>query len=372
MSHESEILAALSQVMDPDLNKDIVSLGFIKDLQIKKGLLGSLEVSFTVELTTPACPVKDLLKQQAEEAVLKIPSVKKVTVTMSAQVRTATFVGQNPNYPNQKTIPGVKTVIAVGSGKGGVGKSTVTANLALAFQALGARVAVLDADIYGPSQSMMFGLPNKMPEVKNNRIIPPESYGIPVMSFAFFAPAGEAVIWRGAMIGKAVNQMLFDVDWTSSASNKNHEPIDYLFVDLPPGTGDVHISLVHSTPITGAVLVSTPQDMAMADTLKGFAFFRRMEVPVLGIVENMSGFVCPHCGKETKIFGDKSMQHEADQRSIPYLGNIPLDPLVVQRGDSGAPIITSSPQSAVSLAFIKAAKHLAQHISILNHGSSRA
>lgn len=350
-----QILVALSQIQDPDLNKDIVSLGFIKDLEIKRGLLGS-EVRFKIELTTPACPIKEEFKRSAVTALKDIPGISNVEVTMTSRVL--------PQKGN-KGIPGVRNIVAVGSGKGGVGKSTVAVNLALALRTAGARVGFLDADIYGPSAALMLNL-KEAPHVKNSRILPVEAYGIPVMTFAFFAPVGEAVIWRGAMIGKAVEQMLFEVDWLGSASNTAREDLDYLIVDLPPGTGDVHLSLIHSVDLAGAVIVSTPQDVALLDAVRGLAMFEKMKVPVIGIVENMSGFVCAHCHETTDIFGAGGAETRAKERGVPFLGKVPLDPELVRRGDRGHPIVAEQPQHAISQAFLHIAKNVAHQLSLIH------
>jgi ATP-binding protein involved in chromosome partitioning len=253
-----------------------------------------------------------------------------------------------------KRLPGVKNILAVGSGKGGVGKSTVAVNLAYALQAAGAKVGLLDADIQGPSLGVMLGLKGS-PEVKDSRLKPVQAYGMPVMSFAFFAPVGEAVLLRGAQTGKALEQFLTDVAWPE---------LDYLVVDLPPGTGDVPVSLFHTVGISGAVVVSTPQDVALADAVKGVAMFRKMKVPVLGLVENMSGFVCPHCSKTTAIFGQGGVEKNAAEKGVPFLGSIPLDPLVVQRGDSGIPLVVENPASPVSKALVHIAGQVAHRLSL--------
>ena len=349
------ILKSLAQIQDPDLHKDIVSLGFIKDLEITSGLLGS-DVKFKIELTTPACPLKEEFKKQAIELVRSIPGVSKVEVLMGSRVA---------RQKAAKRIAGIRNIVAVGSGKGGVGKSTVSVNLALALQKEGARVGVLDADIYGPSAAMMLDI-QVSPQVKNNRILPPQAYGLSVMSFAFFAPIGEAVIWRGAMIGKAVEQMLFEVDWTHSPSQAEPQELDYLIVDLPPGTGDVQLSLIHAVDLAGAVLVSTPQDVALLDATRGLAMFEKMKVPVLGLVENMSGFICPHCHHETDIFGHGTVQSKALERGLPFLGSVPLDPLLVKGSDHGKPIVATQPHHPAAQAFSRIARNVAHQISVRN------
>ena len=352
---EEIIFRALSKIIDPDLNKDIVALGFVKDLVLKKHLIGGTDVSFTIELTTPACPVKDEFKRSAQQVVHAIEGVRNVDVKMTAAVQKHS--GSRP------VIPGVRNVIAVGSGKGGVGKSTVAVNLAFALKETGSRVGLLDADIHGPSLGMMLGL-SGMPEVKNSRILPMEAFGIPVMTFAFFAPVGDAVIWRGAMTSKAVSQMLFEVDWAQSVVNTENQELDYLIIDMPPGTGDIPLTLIHSVDVAGAVVVSTPQDVALLDASKGISMYEKMKVPMLGLVENMRGFVCPHCGQSTFIFGQGGAQAHAEKRAVPFLGAIPLDPLLVQRGDSGTPVMISDPKGPVSQAFRNVAARVAQQLSI--------
>jgi ATP-binding protein involved in chromosome partitioning len=327
------ILQSLSQIHDPDLNKDIVSLGFVKNLLLKETLLG-VDVSVDIELTTPACPVKDQFRQQAEENLKSISGLRNIKVSMTSRT-----VG----LKSAKGIPGVSNILVVGSGKGGVGKSTVSVNLALGLKHLGAKVGLLDADIYGPSLAMMMGIQSN-PEVKNGKIIPIQSHNIPVMSFAFFAPIGEAVIWRGATVAKAVEQMCFEVDWG---------PLDYLIVDLPPGTGDVPLTLTHAVDIAGAVLVSSPQQVALLDALRGLSFFEKMKIPLLGIVENMSG----------GIFGQGHVRQKAEQRGLPFLGTIPLSAEIPPSGDQGLPLLVEHPDHPVSQVFLKMASQIASRVS---------
>jgi ATP-binding protein involved in chromosome partitioning len=353
------IESALARIQDPDLGKDIVSLGFVKNIIVKKTLLGTRDVSFEIELTTPACPVKDQFQKDAVRFVSDIEGIGRVDVKMTAQVK-------GSRHSNQ--IPGVKNIIVVGSGKGGVGKSTIAVNLAYSLRDQGARVALLDADIYGPSFAQMLGLVGN-PKVKEGRILPGEAFGVPVMTFAFFAPVGDAVVWRGPQVGKAVEQMMKDVDWLDTPSNPNREAIDYLIVDLPPGTGDVPLSVAHSAPITGAVLVSTPQDLSLIDTMRGYQMFERMKIPVLGLVENMSGFVCPTCGSITEIFGSGGAEKKADEKGIPFLGRLPLHPMVVTKGDKGIPIVVAEPEHLISRNFREIASRMAQELSKLVHRS---
>jgi ATP-binding protein involved in chromosome partitioning len=244
-------------------------------------------------------------------------------------------------------VRGVKNILLVGSGKGGVGKSSVAVNVAMSLAQSGAQMGLLDADVYGPSLGMMLSAPAKMPEVRNSRILPVKVQGIRLMSMAFFAPVGDAVLWKGAMVAKAIHQMLFDVDWTEDGQTE----LDYLVVDLPPGTGDIPMTIIQSVGVAGAILVSTPQDVALLDTAKGLALFERFKVPVLGLVENMSGFVCPHCHKVSAIFGQGGGSSFAAQHRIPFLGSIPLDPSIVQRGDSGVPLVVENPEHVASKAY---------------------
>jgi ATP-binding protein involved in chromosome partitioning len=341
VSEKQQVLKALSEVMDPDLNRDIVSLGFIKDLELRSSsVLGNKKtVQFKIELTTPACPVKDLLKDQALRCVQKLDFVSDINIEMTARVRTTGVAGP--------MVRGVKNILLVGSGKGGVGKSSVAVNVAMSLAQSGAQMGLLDADVYGPSLGMMLSAPAKMPEVRNSRILPVKVQGIRLMSMAFFAPVGDAVLWKGAMVAKAIHQMLFDVDWTEDGQTE----LDYLVVDLPPGTGDIPMTIIQSVGVAGAILVSTPQDVALLDTAKGLALFERFKVPVLGLVENMSGFVCPHCHKVSAIFGQGGGSSFAAQHRIPFLGSIPLDPSIVQRGDSGVPLVVENPEHVASKAY---------------------
>jgi ATP-binding protein involved in chromosome partitioning len=339
-----QVLNALRVVQDPDLRRDLVSLGFIKDVKVQDG-----RVSFRIELTTPACPVRDLMKEQAQQAVQAIPGVSQVNVTMSSQVRPS--VG-----PSQGLLaPGIRNVIPVASGKGGVGKSTVSANLALALAKSGARVGLMDADVYGPSIPTILGIDGE-PEVdEQNRISPIVQHGLKVVSMGFFMRPEDAVIWRGPMLHKTIQQFLGGVLWGE---------LDYLIVDLPPGTGDVQLSLCQSIPITGAVIVSTPQDVALNVAQKAIAMFKKLNAPVLGIIENMSAYVCPHCGQRDEIFGTGGARRIAERLAIPFLGEIPLATPIRTSSDAGQPIVLSDPRSAAAQAFVKAAEALAAQVSI--------
>ena len=341
---EQEVLNALRTVMDPDLNRDVVSLGFIKDMKIDGGT-----VSFKLELTTPACPLKAQLKAASEEAVGKISGVKEVVVDVTSKVV--------PHRVEEKEglLPGVKNIVAISSGKGGVGKSTVSVNLAVALAKCGARVGLLDTDIYGPSIPIMMGVTDK-PEIRAQKMVPIEKYGVSLMSLGFLVPEDAAVIWRGPMVMKAVEQLLTDVDWGE---------LDYMIIDLPPGTGDVQLTLVQKVPLSGAVIVTTPQDVALLDVVRGINMFKNVNVPILGIVENMSFFQCPHCGERTDIFSHGGGEAAAKKQEVPFLGELPIDPEIRVGGDSGRPIVVEDPTSPQSKIFMEIAGKLAAKVSSL-------
>ena len=341
---DAQVLNALKSVQDPDLKRDIVSLGFVKDLRVNGGMVG-----FTIELTTPACPVKALLKEEAQRAVQALPGVAQVDVTMTAQVR------RSVSPEAGSLIPTVKNVIPIASGKGGVGKSTISANLALALSQRGARVGLMDADVYGPSIPTLLGMTAEPQMDDHNRITPVEQYGLKVMSMGFFMKPGEAIVWRGPMLHKAVQQFLGGVLWGE---------LDYLLVDLPPGTGDVQLSLCQSIPITGAVIVSTPQDVALNVAQKAIVMFGKLRAPVLGLLENMSYYVCPHCGQRDEIFGAGGGRRIAASLGIPLLGEIPLSTPVRVASDAGKPIVLADPGSPTAHAFLQAAEQLAAQVSI--------
>lgn len=346
---QEAILAALRNVQDPDLRRDIVALGFVKDVQISGG-----KVSFKVELTTPACPVKELLKQQCEEEVLKLDGVESVDVEMTAQVR------QRQSKP-EDLIPGVKHAIAIASGKGGVGKSTVTVNLAVALAQTGAKVGLMDADVYGPSIPLMLGAQHERPFTQGGKIIPIERFGISMMSLGLLLEDGQAVLWRGPMVAGTVKQLLEDVEWGE---------LDYLLVDLPPGTGDAPMSLAQLAPLTGVVIVTTPHHVAANIAGKSVQLFRRLNAPIMGVVENMAGFICPHCGEVSQIFAGLTGEQLSEQINVPYLGSIPLDPSVSDAGDKGVPAIIGAPHRPQAEAFRLIAGKLAQQASILSMAKS--
>ncbi len=339
-----QVLRALSKVQDPELRRDLVSLGMVKDIEIQGG-----RVSFTVELTTPACPLRGQIEGDVREVLLGLPGIQDVDIKWSSRVPATRIREKAP-------IPGVKNVIAVGSGKGGVGKSTVAVGLTLALAATGARVGLLDADIWGPNVPQMMGV-QVPPSQNGQRLVPGLSRGVKLVSMAFFVTAQQAVIWRGPMVGKMVTQLLTDVEWGE---------LDYLVVDLPPGTGDASISLAQAIPLAGLVVVTTPQDVALADAAKAIGLFRQLDVPILGVIENMSYFVCPHCDQRTDIFGSGGALRLAQDHEVPLLGQIPLDPAVRAGGDIGQPVVAEDPTSKVSEAFQRIAGLLAARVSVLD------
>jgi ATP-binding protein involved in chromosome partitioning len=346
---QEEILAALSQIKDPDLGRDIVTLGFVKDLRIDGG-----NVSFAIELTTPACPVRDQMKEDAHRAVRPLPGVERVEVRMGSKVRATS------SEEKDKLVPLVKNVVPVGSGKGGVGKSTVSANLAIALAKLGAKVGLLDADVYGPSIPTIMGA-HVPPTAGNGNIIPVLRYGVEIVSIGFFVPKGEATIWRGPMLSKVVEKFLGGVEWGE---------LDYLLVDLPPGTGDVQLSLCQMIPLTGAAIVSTPQDLAFNVAEKAISMFNKLRTPILGLVENMSGFECRHCGHREEIFGSGGARRFAMANEIPFLGEIPLSTEIRTTSDEGYPIVQAMPESPGARAFLRVAENLAAQVSTLTLGGA--
>jgi ATP-binding protein involved in chromosome partitioning len=339
---QANLIEALRAVMDPELHVDIVSLGMIEDLRLEGGA-----VSLTVNLTTPGCPLKAQIEKDVRDVLGKVPGVASVQVKMGAKVRRSIETTDN-------LIPEVANVVAIGSGKGGVGKSTISVNLALAFARSGASVGLLDADVYGPNDPQMLGTKLK-PEIQDRKILPVTVHGLKLMSMAFFLKEDEPVIWRGPMLHGAIKQFLGDVQW-------GH--LDYLFIDLPPGTGDVQLTLSQVIPLTGAVLVTTPQDIALLDVRKAAAMFRKVNVPILGVIENMSYFNCPHCGERSEIFSHGGGRKTAEANDAPLLGEIPLDIRVRQGGDDGLPVVVHDPKSGPALTFRDMAEKLAAIISV--------
>ncbi len=348
---EERILQALRTVIDPDLHKDVVSLGMIKDITISGN-----DVAFRFELTTPACPLKDHLRNAAETALRReIPGIGSIDIRMGSRV------GTHTNEVKESLIPGVKNTIAVASGKGGVGKSTVAVNLAVALALDGAKVGLLDADIYGPSIPLMMGItgqPRVIDENGTKKLVPITKHGVRVISIGFLVPPDAAMIWRGPMASGAVKQFLSDVEWGE---------LDYLVFDLPPGTGDIQLTLVQTIPLTGAVIVTTPQDISLADAVKGIAMFEKVDVPILGIIENMSFHVCSACGHRDEIFSHGGGRKAAEQHGIPFLGEIPLYTKLRQGGDEGTPIVIAEPESEHAKVFLQIARNMAAQISIRHH-----
>ena len=351
---ESEILEALSKVRFPGLSRDIVSFGFVRDVEVDGG-----RVVFTIRLQTENPDVGTKIVHDAEQAVRSLGWVEDVQIRPEIQTRQMaggmTSMGGAPPETSVRSMEKVKFKIAVASGKGGVGKSTVSTNLALALQKLGYRVALLDSDIYGPSQQMMLGIEGR-PEIdaEDEKIVPMERYGIKTMSLGFITDPDTPVIWRGPMVMKALDQFLTDVKWGE---------IDFMVIDLPPGTGDAQLTITQKVPLDGAVIVTTPQDISLIDARKGLAMFRKVHVPVLGIIENMSYYICRHCGQREEIFGHGGGQRTAEMLDVPFLGEVPIDPQVVVGGDRGEPIVSMDPESAAAKAFVKLAEQVVQQVS---------
>ncbi len=344
--NEEQILKALSAIQDPDLNKDIVTLGFVKNVRIQNS-----HVSLDIVLTTPACPVKDQMQNEAKRILGTLPGVSTVDVNMTSSVTS----GQSSVRENY--IPQVKNTIAISSGKGGVGKTTVSVNVAVALAEAGAKVGLLDADIYGPNVPLMMGVKSPPAGGQKDKIPPAQNYGVKIMSIGFFVPEETPIVWRGPMIHGAIQQFLRDVDWGV---------LDYLVVDLPPGTGDAQLSIAQLVPMTGAIIVTTPQDVALLDSRRGLAMFQKVHVPVLGIIENMSYFICPHCSERTEIFSHGGGKKAAEKLGVPFLGEIPIETAIRAGGDEGRPILIAQPQSVVADIYRKVASAVAAQISIHN------
>jgi ATP-binding protein involved in chromosome partitioning len=344
---QASVLEALKAVRDPDLNRDIVSLGFVKDLKIDGG-----RVAFTIELTTPACPVKDQMRDQARAAVTQLAGVTGVDVQMSARVREAVDPGAG-----RTSVPGVKNVIAVGAGKGGVGKTTVAVNLALGLAQAGSRVGIIDGDIYGPNVPIMLGLKTDL-TTDGQKIIPAEKYGLQVISMAFLTSDDAPIIWRGPMLHGALQQFFREVRWDN---------LDYLIVDLPPGTGDVALSLSQTVPVAGAVVVTTPQQVSLADSRRALAMYKKLNIPPLGIVENMSYFVCERCSHEADIFGNGGGERMAAELGVPFLGRVPIYRPIREGGDKGVPLLIADPDSPAAVAMRGVAERAAAQVSIASY-----
>jgi ATP-binding protein involved in chromosome partitioning len=346
------VLNALRAVVDPDIRRDIVTLGFVKDLSVANGRVG-----FTIELTTPACPVKEQLREQASAAVRALPGVSRVDVQLTANVRSASApeTGRPP-------LPGVKNVIAVGAGKGGVGKTTVAVNLALALAKCGSRVGLLDGDIYGPNVPIMLGL-NTQLTTDGKQIVPAEKYGVQVVSIGFLTQDDAPIIWRGPMLHGAIQQFFREVAW--------HD-LDYLIVDMPPGTGDVALSLSQTVPVVGSIVVTTPQQVSLSDSRRAVRMYQKLNIPTIGIVENMSYYQCTNCHHEADIFGHGGGEKLATELGVPFLGRLPIYQPIRVGSDTGVPLIVAEPASAPARAFLTLAERAAAQVSIAAHKTAEA
>jgi ATP-binding protein involved in chromosome partitioning len=345
---ETRVWEELKTVRYPGMSRDIVSFGFVQAVQVEGG-----RVSVALQMATHNPEAGEAVRAEVERALRTVPGVEEVRVAVNVtKPPTREETAQRAVSQDASLIPEVRHVVAVASGKGGVGKSTVAANLAVALAQLGHRVGLLDADIYGPSVPTMFGITDR-PRLQGNRILPFEKYGIKVMSLGFILETDTPVIWRGPMVMRAIEQMLGDVEWGA---------LDYMILDLPPGTGDAQLTVTQRVPLGGAVIVTTPQDVALIDARKGLAMFRKVNVPVIGIVENMSAFVCPHCGEETAVFKREGGRKTAEALDTAFLGSIPLDPEIVLGGDAGVPIVVAHPEGAHSAAFRRVAEAVVEEV----------
>jgi ATP-binding protein involved in chromosome partitioning len=364
---EGAVLGALKSVADPDRGANIVDLGMVSGLALRGG-----HVAFAIEVDRARAARLEGLRRAAEKAVEALPGVLSVSAVLTAE-RPASPTGQPPStghpsagaqpaksqaagktQPAKPLVPGVRMIVAVASGKGGVGKSTTAVNLALGLQTLDLKVGLLDADIYGPSQPRMMGISGRPSSPDGKRLLPMENYGIKVMSMGFMVAEDTPMIWRGPMVMSAINQMLRDVEWGE---------LDVLVVDLPPGTGDAQLTMAQQVPLSGAVIVSTPQDIALLDARKGLNMFRKVDVPVLGIIENMSYFLCPHCGERSDIFSHGGARREAEKLGTDFLGEVPLDMAIRETSDGGRPIVMSQPESAHAATYRAIAERVWQKLS---------
>ena len=350
MPSKESVLRALSEVKDPELGRDVVTLHMIEGVEVD----GST-VRLTLNLTTPACPLRSRLEESVKEAAAGVPGVTKVEMKTGAQVfATRDFDGAD-------VLKGVKNIIAVASGKGGVGKSTISANLAVALAASGAKVGLLDADVYGPNIPLMMGV-TEPPQVREDMIQPPTAHGVKIASLGFFYNEKTPVIWRGPLVAGAVRQLLTQVSWGE---------LDYLICDLPPGTGDSSLTLAQTVPLGGVIIVTTPQEAALAIAAKALAMFKRLDVPIVGVVENMSYFVCPHCGERTEIFSSGGGRKIAAERGVDFLGEIPIVVGIREQSDAGSPVVTSRPESPEAAVFRDLAFRVAGMVSILAYAKMR-
>jgi ATP-binding protein involved in chromosome partitioning len=341
----TRVLEALRNVREPELGKDIVTLNMVKDVAIS----GS-RVSLTFVLTTPACPFKSEIESSIREELRKIKGIEEV------QIRWEASVPKSRDMQGRTGIPGVKNIVAVASGKGGVGKTTVAVNLSIALQRMGASVGLMDSDVYGPNIPRMMGV-NGTPHAVGDRIQPLEGYGIRLMSMGFLTPADRPLVWRGPMLHSVMQQFLRNVDWGE---------LDYLILDLPPGTGDVQLSLTQTVPLAGGVIVTTPSDVALEDARKAIGMFREVKVEVVGIVENMSYFLCPHCSERIEIFSHGGGKKTAEEFGVPFLGEVALDPEVRAGGDHGSPVATRGPESPQAKSFYEIARRVAARVSVVD------
>jgi len=339
------VLEALRQVEEPELHQDIVSLNMVKDVAIS----GST-VSLTFQLTTPACPYKSEIENSIRGELLKLDGIQDV------QIRLESSVPKSRDMQGRASIPGVKNIVAVASGKGGVGKTTLAVNLAVALQQMGAAIGLMDADVYGPNVPRMMGVQGS-PRAVGERILPLEGYGIRLMSMGFLNPGDRPLIWRGPMLHSVIQQFLRNVDWGD---------LDYLILDLPPGTGDVQLSLTQTVPLTGGVVVTTPSDVALEDARKAVEMFRQVKVEVLGIVENMSYFLCPHCSHRIEIFSHGGGERTSQEFGVPFLGEVALDPKVRAGGDIGSPVAARGPQAPEAQSFYDIARKVAARVSVVD------
>src|SRR5687768_13532610 len=346
------VLNALRAVVDPDIRRDIVTLGFVKDLSIDGG-----RVAFTIELTTPACPVKEQLREEARSAVRTVAGVSQVDVKLTANVRSALApeTGKPP-------LPGVKNVIAVGAGKGGVGKTTVAVNLALALAKCGSRVGLLDGDIYGPNVPMMLGITTQL-TTDGTQIVPAEKFGLQVISIGFLTQDDAPIIWRGPMLHGAIQQFFREVAW---------KDLDYLIVDMPPGTGDVALSLSQTVPVVGSIVVTTPQQVSLSDSRRAVRMYQKLNIPPIGIVENMSYYQCTNCHHEADIFGHGGGEALAAELKVTFLGRLPVYQPIREGSDAGVPLVVSEPSSAAAKAFLTLAERAAAQVSIAAHRTAEA
>jgi ATP-binding protein involved in chromosome partitioning len=346
MASVDEVLQTLSTVIDPDLKKDIVSMGMIKDLE-----LSGNDIKFTLELTTPACPFNDQIEQDVRKAVSTIPGISKVDIKVTARVMEGRALSMD------EMLPTVKNIIGIASGKGGVGKTTVSVNLALALVQTGAKVGILDADIYGPSVPLMLGMGKAVMEVEKDKLQPADSHGLKVVSFGFFADQEhQAAIYRGPIISGILKQFLVDTNWSD---------LDYLIVDLPPGTGDIPLTLAQTIPITGIVVVTTPQEVASNVAVKAFGMFQKLNIPIMGVIENMSYFICKKCDTKHYLFGQGGARRMSEKYNLSFLGEIPLNPGIMEGSDSGRPVLVTDPHSTHAQTFMTVAKNVAARCSVI-------